>query len=96
MCRDASYLYAVETKYLRVNPKIDALAGMRASENVRNLGQRGGNANGFARDDKGNAYMLMREHNAIYVYKYAFPSPFNSSSRASLTVISSKVQRYFR
>lgn len=64
------YLYSIETRYLRANPNSDALADKRASDNVKNLGQRGGNANGFSGDSLGNIYMLMPEYNAIYIYKY--------------------------
>ncbi|KAI0397849.1 major royal jelly protein-domain-containing protein [Xylariaceae sp. FL0594] len=64
----SNYLYSVETKYLRVNPAADPLANKRAIDNVKNLGQRGGNANGFAGDSLGNVYMLMPESNAIYIY----------------------------
>ncbi|KAI0592871.1 major royal jelly protein-domain-containing protein [Biscogniauxia sp. FL1348] len=62
------YLYSIETRYLRANPGLDPLADKRASDNVKNLGQRGGNANGFAGDSLGNVYMLMPEHNAIFIY----------------------------
>ncbi|KAH9889629.1 major royal jelly protein-domain-containing protein [Xylariomycetidae sp. FL2044] len=62
------YLYSIETRYLRTNPATDALANIRASDNVKNLGQRGGNANGFTGDNHGNIYMLMPEQNAIFVY----------------------------
>ncbi|KAI1631520.1 major royal jelly protein-domain-containing protein [Biscogniauxia mediterranea] len=64
------YLYSIETRYLRTNPSLDPLADKRASDNVKNLGQRGGNANGFAGDSLGNVYMLMPEHNAIFIYNY--------------------------
>lgn len=64
------YLYSIETKYLRTNPSTDPLANKLAYDNVKNLGQRGGNANGFAGDSLGNVYMLMPENNAIYIYKY--------------------------
>ncbi|KAI6087709.1 major royal jelly protein-domain-containing protein [Hypoxylon rubiginosum] len=64
------YLYSIETRYLRANPNSDALADKRASDNVKNLGQRGGNANGFSGDSLGNIYMLMPEYNAIYIYNY--------------------------
>lgn len=37
-------------------------------DNVHNLGQRGGNANGFASDSLGNIYMLMPSSNAIYIW----------------------------
>ncbi|CZT05549.1 uncharacterized protein RCO7_08440 [Rhynchosporium graminicola] len=64
----SNYLYSVETKYLRTNPKNDTLAVKRAFDNVKNLGQRGGNANGLASDSLGNVYMLMPSSNAIYIY----------------------------
>ncbi|OTB03818.1 hypothetical protein M426DRAFT_169846 [Hypoxylon sp. CI-4A] len=61
-------LYAIETRYLRANPNSNPLANKNAMDNVKNLGQRGGNANGFTGDSLGNVYMLMPEHNAIYIY----------------------------
>lgn len=64
----SDYLYSIETQYLRVNPKDDVLSSQRASNNVMNLGQRGGNANGFSADSNGAVYMLMPEQNAIYIY----------------------------
>lgn len=66
----SDYLWSIETKYLRANPKNDSWGQIRAFQNVKNLGQRGGNANGFASDSLGNVYMLMPESNAIYIYKY--------------------------
>ncbi|CZT50145.1 uncharacterized protein RSE6_11082 [Rhynchosporium secalis] len=71
----SNYWYSVETKYLRTNPKNDTLAVKRAFDNVKNLGQRGGNANGFASDSLGNVYMLMPSSNAIYIYKSVLPPP---------------------
>lgn len=65
----SKYLYSIETKYLRTNPANDTLAIKRAFDNVKNLGQRGGDANGFSGDSLGNVYMLMPEQNAIYIYK---------------------------
>ncbi|KAI0173222.1 major royal jelly protein-domain-containing protein [Hypoxylon sp. FL1284] len=62
------YLYSIETRYLRANPNKDPLANKRAFDNVKNLGQRGGNANGFSGDSLGNVYMLMPEYNAIFMY----------------------------
>ncbi|KAI1813607.1 major royal jelly protein-domain-containing protein [Poronia punctata] len=62
------YLYSIETTYLRVNPAKDRLANKRAADNVKSLGQRGGNANGFTGDSLGNIYMLMPESNAIFIY----------------------------
>lgn len=64
----SDYLYSIETQYLRVNPANDTLADQRASNNVKSLGQRGGNANGFAGDSNGAVYMLLPEQNAIYIY----------------------------
>lgn len=64
-----NYLYSIETKYLRENPNDNPLADKHAFDNVKNLGQRGGNANGFAGDSLGNVYMLMPESNAIFIYK---------------------------
>ncbi|KAI1373327.1 major royal jelly protein-domain-containing protein [Hypoxylon crocopeplum] len=65
------YLYSIETRYLRANPNKDPLANKRAFDNVKDLGQRGGNANGFTGDSLGNVYMLMPEHNAIFIYNYS-------------------------
>ncbi|MCJ1456617.1 hypothetical protein MMC28_006979 [Mycoblastus sanguinarius] len=64
----SDYIYSIETQYLRVNPIDDSISTQRASNNVMNLGQRGGNANGFSSDSKGVIYMLMPEQNAIYIY----------------------------
>lgn len=64
----SDYLYSIETQYLRANPMDDVLSSQRASNNVMNLGQRGGNANGFSADSNGAVYMLMPEQNAIYIY----------------------------
>lgn len=65
----SKYLYSIETKYLLVNPSSDSLSLKRAFDNVKNLGQRGGNANGFSGDSLGNVYMLMPEQNGIFIYK---------------------------
>ncbi|KAI0829590.1 major royal jelly protein-domain-containing protein [Hypoxylon sp. FL0890] len=65
------YLYSIETRYLRANPNSNPMANKDAFDNVKNLGQRGGNANGFTGDSLGNVYMLMPEHNAIYIYNYS-------------------------
>ncbi len=61
----SDYFYSIETQYLRASPANDTLAAQRASNSVKNLGQRGGNANGFSGDSNGAIYMLMPEHNAI-------------------------------
>lgn len=65
----SNYIYSIETEYLRANPNGDPLSLKRAFDNVKNLGQRGGDANGFSGDSLGNVYMLMPESNAIYIYK---------------------------
>lgn len=62
-------LYSIETKYLKANPNKDPRALKAAFDNVKSLGQRGGNANGFTGDSLGNVYMLMPEHNGIFIYK---------------------------
>lgn len=73
----SNYLYSIETKYLRANPQEDAGAVQAAFDNVKNLGQRGGNANGFTGDSLGNVYMLMPEHNGIFIYKWVVIPPTN-------------------
>jgi len=65
----SDYLFSIETQYLRAKPSNDTLSAKRAFDNVKNLGQRGGNANGFSSDNLGNVYMLMPSQNAIYIYK---------------------------
>ncbi|KAH6684255.1 hypothetical protein B0J14DRAFT_622409 [Halenospora varia] len=64
----SDYLYLIETSYLRSNPSNDTLSAKRAFDNVKNLGQRGGNADGFSGDNLGNIYMRMPKNNAIYIY----------------------------
>lgn len=64
----SDYLYSIETTYLRANPNNDTLSAKRAFDNVKNLGERGGNANGFSSDSLGNVYVLMPTQNAIYIY----------------------------
>jgi hypothetical protein len=66
----SNYLYALEIQYLRAKPSNGTLSAKRAFENVKNLDERGGNANGFSSDSLGNVYMLMPTQNAIYIYKY--------------------------
>lgn len=61
-------LYSVPTSYLLSNPSTSPIASKLAMDNVHNLGQRGGNANGFASDSLGNIYMLMPSSNAIYIW----------------------------
>ena len=50
----SDYLYSIETKYLRDHTS--ATAEQAASNNVKSLGQRGGNANGFEGDSNGLIY----------------------------------------
>jgi sugar lactone lactonase YvrE len=63
----SNYLYSVPAANL-LTPSSDPLAEIMAANNVTNLGQRGGNANGFEGDNNGLVYQCMPEHNAIYVY----------------------------
>jgi sugar lactone lactonase YvrE len=63
----SDYLYSIPSANLRV-PSSDPLAELMAANNVTNLGQRGGNANGFEGDTNGLIYQCMPEHNAIYYY----------------------------
>jgi len=74
----SNYLWSIETKYLRANPANDTLSAKRAFDNVRNLGQHGGNGNGFSSDSLGNVYLLMPTQNAIYTYKSISPTSSNS------------------
>ena len=62
----SDYLYSIKTQYLRENasPKSAQVCG----NNVKNLGQRGGSANGFKGDSNGLVYMLMPGSNAIFMY----------------------------
>ncbi|KAL9095229.1 MAG: hypothetical protein Q9165_002485 [Trypethelium subeluteriae] len=62
-----NYLYSVPSANLRERDT-NLLADQAAHNNVSNLGQRGGNANGFEGDSNGLVYQLMPEHNAIYYY----------------------------
>jgi sugar lactone lactonase YvrE len=64
----SNYLYSIPTANLRARIEDDALAEIKAKNNVTNHGQRGGNANGFEGDDNGLVYQLMPEHNAVYAY----------------------------
>ena len=85
----SDYLYSIETQYLRVDSTTDALVVQRANNNVKNLGQRGGNANGFAGDSNGAVYMLMPENNAIYIYNTTTlqAEPFVRDPRFVLRVV---------
>ncbi|KKY23136.1 putative major royal jelly protein [Diplodia seriata] len=62
-----NYLYSVPATNLLARDD-DPLAERAAKNNVSNLGQRGGNANGFEGDSNGLVYQLVPEHNAIYYY----------------------------
>ncbi|GME42746.1 Major royal jelly-related protein [Neofusicoccum parvum] len=62
-----NYLYSVPAVNLLARDD-DPLAERAAKNNVSNLGQRGGNANGFEGDSNGLIYQLVPEHNAIYFY----------------------------
>ncbi|KAF2122274.1 major royal jelly protein-domain-containing protein [Lophiotrema nucula] len=62
-----NYLYSIPTRNLLARDT-DPLAEQAAHNNVSNLGQRGGNANGFEGDSNGLIYQLVPEHNAIYYY----------------------------
>jgi sugar lactone lactonase YvrE len=63
-----NYLYSVPAVNLLMRDEDDPLAELAAKNNVSNLGQRGGNANGFEGDSNGLIYQLIPEHNAIYYY----------------------------
>jgi sugar lactone lactonase YvrE len=62
----SAYLYSIETKYLRDHTSSNANAV--ASSNVKNLGQRGGLANGYEGDSNGLIYQLIPDQNAIFTY----------------------------
>ena len=59
-------LYSIETKYLRDHTT--STANIDASRNVKNLGQRGGIANGYEGDSNGLIYQLIPDQNAIFTY----------------------------
>jgi sugar lactone lactonase YvrE len=60
-------LYSVPAANL-LERDTNPLADQAAHNNVSNLGQRGGNGNGFEGDSNGLIYQLVPEHNAIFVY----------------------------
>lgn len=62
----SDYLYSIETRYLKDHSS--AVSSQAANNNVKNLGQRGGNANGFEANSNGLIYQGIPEHNAVYVY----------------------------
>ena len=59
-------LYSIETKYLRDHTS--PAANEIASHNVKWLGERGGDANGFEGDSNGLIYQLIPSQNAIFAY----------------------------
>jgi sugar lactone lactonase YvrE len=63
----SDFLYSIPAANL-LERNTNPLAEQEAKNNVTNLGQRGGNANGFEGDSNGLIYQLMPEHNAIYYY----------------------------
>ncbi|GAD92906.1 hypothetical protein SNOG_06040 [Paecilomyces variotii No. 5] len=62
----SDYMYSIETKYLLDHTSIDSLEA--ANDNVKSLGQRGGNGNGFEGDSNGLIYQGIPEQNAVYYY----------------------------
>ncbi|KAJ9653486.1 hypothetical protein H2198_007328 [Neophaeococcomyces mojaviensis] len=65
---DSQTLYRVPTASLLVTDDDTPLAEQQASNNVTNLGDRGGQANGFEGDTNGLIYMSIPTQNAIYYY----------------------------
>ncbi|KAM3426553.1 hypothetical protein NHJ13734_009389, partial [Beauveria thailandica] len=59
-------LFSVETKYLLDHTSPSCIQA--ANNAVKNLGQRGGNGNGFEGDSNGLIYQAMPEQNAVYAY----------------------------
>ena len=66
----SDYMYSVPTYNLLLRPQ-DPLAEIAAHNNVSNLGQRGGQANGFEGDSNGLVYMSMPEQNSLNIYNPA-------------------------
>ncbi|EFZ03957.1 major royal jelly protein [Metarhizium robertsii] len=62
----SDYLFSIETKYLLDHTSPACIQA--ANSAVRNLGQRGGNGNGFEGDSNGFIYQAMPEQNAVYAY----------------------------
>ncbi|MCJ1306688.1 hypothetical protein MMC25_000331 [Agyrium rufum] len=62
----SNYLYSIESKYLRDHTS--AAADQNASNNVKNLGQRGGDGNGFEGDSNGLIYQLIPGQNSIVAW----------------------------
>ncbi|OCL02529.1 hypothetical protein AOQ84DRAFT_392913 [Glonium stellatum] len=63
----SNYLYSIPSINLLARDS-DPLSEQAAHNNVSNLGQRGGNANGFEGDSNGLIYQLVPSHNAIFYY----------------------------
>ncbi|OQD77039.1 hypothetical protein PENDEC_c003G03191 [Penicillium decumbens] len=62
----SDYLHSIETSYLLDHTSPTCVQA--ANSAVRNLGQRGGNGNGFEGDTNGLIYQAMPEQNAVYAY----------------------------
>ncbi|KAF3762797.1 hypothetical protein M406DRAFT_219488, partial [Cryphonectria parasitica EP155] len=62
--KSSDYLYSIPTSYLNSPNVTDATA----TAAIKNLGQKGGKANGMASDSNGMLYLLMPESNAIYLW----------------------------
>ncbi|KID98385.1 major royal jelly protein, partial [Metarhizium majus ARSEF 297] len=62
----SDYLFSIETKYLFDHTSPSCIQAAKSA--VRNLGQRGGNGNGFEGDSNGFIYQAMPEQNAVYAY----------------------------
>ena len=67
---DSDYMYRVPTLNLLARDT-DPLAEQAAHNNISQLGQRGGQANGFEGDSNGLIYMSTPEQNSITVYNPA-------------------------
>lgn len=65
---NSRHLYRVPTASLLVTDDDTPLAEQQASNNVTDLGMRGGEANGFEGDNNGLIYFCVPTHNAIYYY----------------------------
>ncbi|KAF2849782.1 hypothetical protein T440DRAFT_499647 [Plenodomus tracheiphilus IPT5] len=66
----SNHLYSIPTLFLSHPPSAstNSAIDIAAANAVRDLGGRGGNANGFEGDSNGLIYQCIPEHNAIYVY----------------------------
>jgi sugar lactone lactonase YvrE len=61
-------LWRVETAALRVNPRLDNTAWIKAANSLTNLGESGGQVDGLESDDTGLIYVSSPEHNAIFTF----------------------------